>query len=68
MRSHGYVEPGKGAYLLSWVDRGADLLLQAGRIGEEKAEALKAEARRRISNNQWFGHIAFASIVAGKPG
>ncbi len=67
MRSHGYVEAGEGAYLLTWVDRGAEVLLQAGRIGEEEAEALKAEARRRSENKQWFGHIAFASILARKP-
>ena len=66
MRSHGYVETGKGSYLLTWIDRGADVLLQAGRISAEKAEALKAEARRRSDNNNWFGHIAFASILARK--
>lgn len=67
MRSHGYVEAGKGSYTLTLVDRGADVLHQAGRIGAEKAEALKAEARRRSDNNNWFGHIAFASILATKP-
>ena len=66
MRSHGYIEAGDGAYLLTWIDRGADLLLQAGCIGEKKAEALKAEARRRSDCQQWFGHIAFASILARK--
>ena len=66
MRSHGYVEAGKGSYLLTWIDRGADVLVQAGRISAEKAEALKAEARRRSDNNKWFGHIAFASILARK--
>ncbi len=67
MRSHGYVEAGTGSYLLTWIDRGADVLLQAGRIGAEKAEALKAEARQRSDNDNWFGHIAFASILATKP-
>jgi hypothetical protein len=67
MRSHGYVEAPEGAYMLTWVDRGADVLLQAGRIGEDQAEALKAEARRRSENKQWFGHIAFASILGRKP-
>ncbi len=67
MRSHGYVEAGRGSYLLTWIDRGADLLVQTGAIGEEKAEALKVEARRRSDNNHWFGHIAFASLLATKP-
>ena len=67
MRSHGYVEAPEGAYLLTWVDRGADVLLQAGRIGENEAAALKSEARRRSENKQWFGHIAYASILARKP-
>lgn len=66
MRSHGYVEAGKGSYLLTWIDRGAEVLLQSGRISAEKAEALKAEARRRSDNGNWFGHIAFASILATK--
>ncbi len=67
MRSHGYVEAPEGAYLLTWVDRGADVLLQAGRIGEEQAASLKAEARRRSEAKEWFGHIAFASVLARKP-
>ena len=68
MRSHGYVESPEGAYMLTWIERGADVLLQTGRIGEEKAEALRAEARRRSENKQWFGHIAFASLLARKRG
>jgi hypothetical protein len=67
MRSHGYVEAPEGAYMLTWVDRGADVLLQAGRIGQETAEALKAEARRRSAAKVWFGHIAFASVLGRKP-
>ena len=66
MRSHGYVEAGKGSYTLTMVDRGADVLHQTGRIGAENAEALKVEARRRSDNNSWFGHIAFASILGRK--
>ncbi len=37
MRSHGYVEAQEGGYMLTWVERGADVLLQAGRISEEAA-------------------------------
>jgi hypothetical protein len=65
-RSHGYVESPEAGYLLTWVDRGADILVQQGRISRESAEALKAEARRRSEAKQWFGHIAFASTLARK--
>jgi ubiquinone/menaquinone biosynthesis C-methylase UbiE len=67
MRSHGYVESPEGAYMLTLVDRGADALLHDGRIGEEAAAALKAEAQRRSATKTWFGHIAFASVLARKP-
>ncbi len=66
-RSHGYVEAGKGGYMLSWIERGADVLKQTGRIGKEKAQALIDEAKRRSENGEWFGHIAFASVLARKP-
>jgi len=66
MQSHGYVEAPEGVHLLTWVERGADLLLQAGRIGQEQAEALKAEALRRSEAEEWFGHIAFASVLGRK--
>ena len=65
-RSHGYVEAPEAGYMLSWIDRGADVLLQNGRISVEAAEALKAEARRRSKGKEWFGHIAFASVLARK--
>lgn len=65
-RSHGYIEAPEAGYLLTWIDRGADVLVQHGRIGAETAEALKAEARRRSNDKRWFGHIAFASILARK--
>ncbi len=67
MRSHGYMEAGKGSYMLTWIDRGADVLVQTGSMVKEKADALKSEARRRSDTNNWFGHIAFASILAIKP-
>lgn len=66
LHSHGYVEAGEGGYMLSWVERGAEVMLQQGRIGGVKADAFKAEARRRSEQRQWFGHIAFASILARK--
>jgi SAM-dependent methyltransferase len=54
-------EPG---YLLTIVDRGLDLLAGRGALGHEAGEALKAEARRRLNAGEFFGHIAFLSVVA----
>lgn len=66
MRSHGYVEAPEGGYMLTWIDRGADVLHQSGRIDKDAADAFKAEARRRSEAKAWFGHIAFASVLARK--
>jgi ubiquinone/menaquinone biosynthesis C-methylase UbiE len=67
-RSHSYVEaPSSGGYMLSILDRGADALRTAGRVTIEAAEALKAEGRRRSEAGEFFGHIAYASLVARKP-
>jgi ubiquinone/menaquinone biosynthesis C-methylase UbiE len=66
IRSHGYVEAPQGGYMLTWIDRGADVLLQGGCIGAEAAAAMKAEAQRRHAESGWFGHIAFASLIARK--
>jgi SAM-dependent methyltransferase len=66
-RSHGYVNTTEGGYMLTVVERGVDFLQTAGRIGEETAAALKAEARRRVAAGSFFGHIAYGSLVARKP-
>jgi SAM-dependent methyltransferase len=66
-RSHGYVEAPEAGYMLTWIERGADVLLQTGRVGKEVADALKAEARRRSTTKAWFGYIAFASVLGRKP-
>jgi ubiquinone/menaquinone biosynthesis C-methylase UbiE len=67
MRSHGYVEAPEGAYMYTWIDRGADALMNAGSIGQATADAIKAEAQRRRETRSWFGHIAFASVLGQKP-
>jgi ubiquinone/menaquinone biosynthesis C-methylase UbiE len=67
IQSHGYIEAPAGAYMLTWIERGADALLQNGCISKQAADALKAEAQRRSSEMTWFGHIAFASVIARKP-
>lgn len=67
-RSYGYLEASKPGFMLpSWVDLGADALAASGRIGADLAAALKAEARRRIASGQYFGHIAYMSLVSRKP-
>jgi ubiquinone/menaquinone biosynthesis C-methylase UbiE len=67
IKSYSYIEAPKGSYLLTCVDRGADVLFQSGRIGKKQAKAFKDEAQRRSEDNEWFGHINFASIIAKKP-
>jgi hypothetical protein len=67
VRSHGYVEACRPGFMLaSWVDLGADALAASGRIGADMAAALKAEARRRVASGEYFGHIAYISLVARK--
>jgi ubiquinone/menaquinone biosynthesis C-methylase UbiE len=64
LRSHGYVENENPGYILTLIDRGADTLVGAGELGERAADALKAEARRRVTAGEFFGHIAYASLIA----
>jgi SAM-dependent methyltransferase len=67
-RSYGFVETTEGGYMLTLIDRGADSLRQAGTIGDELAAALKTEARRRVEAGTFFGHIAYGSLTARRPG
>lgn len=66
LRSFGFVEASSEGYMLTIVDRGADMLCGLGQIGEEAAAALKAEARRRLAAGKFFGHIAYVGVVARK--
>ena len=63
-KSHGYVETANAEYMLTLIDRGADVLAASGRLGEPAAEALKAEARGRVERGEFFGHIAYLSVIA----
>jgi SAM-dependent methyltransferase len=64
VRSHGYLETDRPSYMLTLVDRGADALVAAGELGERAAAGLKEEARRRVDDGRFFGHIAYASVIA----
>jgi SAM-dependent methyltransferase len=65
--SHGYLQTEAPDYMLGLVTRGADFLVNWGRIDASLADALKAEARRRVMAHAFFGFIGFAGLVAAKP-
>jgi ubiquinone/menaquinone biosynthesis C-methylase UbiE len=67
MKSHGYVEAPEGGYMLTWIQRGLDVLVRQGQVSSEAAAALAEEAQRRSFEKRWFAHIAFASMWAQKP-
>ena len=67
VRSHGYTQPAEPSYMLTLVDRGADVLASSGVMGKGKAAALKSEARRRSEAGAFFGHISYVSVIARKP-
>jgi ubiquinone/menaquinone biosynthesis C-methylase UbiE len=64
---HAYVQTLQPDYLLTLVDRGADVLAGWGRIRPGLAKALKAEARQRVEDHEFYGSITFASLIARKP-
>jgi SAM-dependent methyltransferase len=65
-RSHGFVETA-GGYMVTIIDRGAGILRGLGQVDEDLTAALKVEARRRLEVGTFFGHIAYARLVARKP-
>jgi hypothetical protein len=65
-RSQGFVETTEAEYILSIIERGADILRGSGNIGDEAA-ALKAEAHHRAEVGAFFGHIAYVSLITRKP-
>jgi SAM-dependent methyltransferase len=67
LRNYAYAEHPEPGYMFSWIERGADALKAAGRLGEEGARALRAEAERRVEQGQWYAQLCFASVIATKP-
>lgn len=67
VRSHAFQERSQPTYMLTIVDRGVELLLGSGSLGEDAAAALKAEARRRVDRSAFFGQIVYVSVTASKP-
>lgn len=66
-RGHGYVAEGEAAYFLTVIARGADRMTETGLLFAETAEALKAEARRRVAAERFFGYMSYVSQIARKP-
>jgi ubiquinone/menaquinone biosynthesis C-methylase UbiE len=66
-RSHGYLQVSHPDYILSLIDRGAEALAAANRIGSELCHSLKAEARRRADADEFYGFIGFVTFHASKP-
>ena len=66
-RGHGYVAEGEATYFLTVIDRGADRMAETGLLAPETAEALKSEARARVSANTFFGYMSYVSQIARKP-
>ena len=66
-RAHPYMAEGEAPYFQTIVARGADQLAATGDAGPEAAEALKAEAHRRIAEGRFFGFISFISLLGTKP-
>jgi ubiquinone/menaquinone biosynthesis C-methylase UbiE len=62
-RSFGYVETTDAKYMLTIVDRGADAMARSGTLSEDGAQTIKAEARRRVTCGEFFGFIAYMSVV-----
>src|SRR5215467_1214288 len=57
---------GEPVYMLTIVDRGADILAASGTIGADLCTAFELEARRRVEDGRFFGFIAYASLTALK--
>ena len=68
LHSHGYLERDDAAYVPSLVGVGADDLASAGVFSAATAEAVRAEIRDRVDRGRFFGHIAYASLLATRPG
>lgn len=66
-RGHSYIAEGEATYYMTVLDRGADRMVETGLLQPETADALKAEARTRVSRNTFFGFMSYISQIAHKP-
>jgi SAM-dependent methyltransferase len=64
LRSHGYVVTEDPRYFIAALQLGADALADVDTIAPATAKALVMEAERRVRAGTFFGHIAYASLLA----
>ncbi|MDA0784871.1 MAG: methyltransferase domain-containing protein [Proteobacteria bacterium] len=65
-RSHGHLDTNAPVLTLGWTLRGAYYLVDAGKIDQAEADALEAEAQRRIDAGTFYGYMNYVSMVARK--
>jgi len=67
LNSHGFIDMSGDGYMATVVERGIDMLQSFRQIADDTAASLRAEIRRRALDGTFFGHIAYASLMARKP-
>lgn len=67
-RSHGYTAVSDPSYMLTLIDRGAEMMVASGVLGRNQGEAIQYEAKRRVVSGEFFGHISYISAIAQKTG
>ncbi len=65
-KNFGYAESQEAGYMLSWIERGGEVLMSAGSIGKQLLQGLIDEAKRRSTEKQWYAYIAFGCIIGRK--
>ena len=49
---------------MSLLERGLDLMVAAGTLSAEVAQALRQEAVHREAMGKFFGHIPYVSVIS----
>jgi len=65
VRSYGYLAANPD-YMINFLERGIERLVDFGQISAETAKALKAEASQRVEDGRFFGFIPFLGFIATK--
>lgn len=64
---YAYVQTSRPDYLTSLLARSLAAAVKAGELGEEMAEGVNREARRRVEAGTFYGSVTFVSLLADKP-